>query len=315
METNHTPKNHPKSEWPILKYDDLKETIQTVQLWTQIIGKIRLKNMPWINHSWHVSLYVSSCGLTTGAIPYEGGNFEMEFDFREHSLHINSSLGQRETVALASNTISNFYGEVMKKLENLGIPTKIHPRPNEIEPAIAFFEDQTARQYDKQKMNALWLSLVKMNNVFTKFRAGFLGKCSPVHFFWGGFDLALTRFSGREAPKHSGGVPNMPLEIMQEAYSHEVSSCGFWPGGEQFPEPVFYSYCYPTPSTFGVQQVKPSQAFYSHEMGEFFLRYEDVHNSKNPEKMLMEFLQTTYEAAANTGNWDRQSLEFNFLKE
>lgn len=303
-------KKHSKSEWPELKFDELKGTIETVQLWTQIVGKIRLKNTPWINHSWHVSLYVSSRGLTTGAIPYEGETFEMELDFIDHQLNISSSSGQKEQMALTVTTVSSFYKEVLTKLQKMGIRTKIHGRPNEIDPAIRFIEDETPRHYDKEKMNALWLALVKTNNVFTKFRAGFLGKCSPVHFFWGGFDLAVTRFSGREAPKHSGGVPNMPLEVMQEAYSHEVSSCGFWPGSEQFPTPAFYSYCYPTPTDFSEQPVKPSEAFYSKEMGEFLLKYEDVRQAENPEKMLFEFLQSTYEVAAKTGNWDRDSLEF-----
>jgi len=301
-------------QWPELIFENLKDTITNVQLYTQIIGKIRLQKMPWINHSWHVALYVSPAGLTTASIPYEEGIFEMEFDFNNHFLSITTSNGGVEKVKLYARTVASFYKEVFDKLALLNIEVKIHAKPNEIDPAIRFAQDETHCAYDKEQINLFWKALVKINPVFTKFRAGFIGKCSPVHLFWGSFDLAVTRFSGRKAPEYTGIVPNLALEVMQEAYSHEVSSAGFWAGSDAFPQPAFYSYCYPSPATFGEQKVKPAEAFYSKEMGEFFLPYEAVRTSANPEETLMQFLQSTYEAAANTGNWDRNALEFNFKR-
>jgi len=295
--------------WPILVYEDLNDTLATVQLWTQIVGKIRLRNMPWINHSWHVTLYVSPRGLTTRSIPYEYGVFEIEFDFVNHKVQIISSIGVSKTIDLYARTVASFYKEFMSSLKNLGINTTIYAVPNEIEPAIPFENDEIHSIYDANQMHTYWLALVKVHNVFTRFRASFRGKCSPVHLFWGAFDLAVTRFSGRPAPKHQGAMPNIPSDVMQEAYSHEVSSCGFWPGNEQMPQPVFYSYCYPTPDTFGSQIVTPKEAFFSSEMGEFILPYDVVRQSYQPEKMLLQFLQSTYVAAATTGNWNRDNLE------
>ena len=296
--------------WPELKFEFLSDTIATVQLWTQIVGKIRLKNSPWLNHSWHVTLYVSSCGLTTGSIPYERGIFELTFDFHNHRLVISTSEGGSEKIDLYPRTVASFYKEVFNKLETLDIHVKIYAKPNEIDPAIPFEEDEVHQAYDKEQINLFWKALVKIEPVFSRFRARFAGKCSRVHFFWGAFDLAVTRFSGREAPKHQGGAPNMPLVVMQEAYSHEVSSAGFWPGSEAFPQAAFYSYCYPTPAAFGEQTAEPKEAFFSKEMGEFFLPYEVVRQSSNPEEVLMQFLQSTYEAAATTAKWDREALEF-----
>jgi len=301
-------------QWPELRFENLKDTITNVQLYTQIIGKIRLQKMPWINHSWHVALYVSPAGLTTGSIPYEEGIFEMEFDFNNHFLLITTSNGGSEKVELHARTVASFYKEVFEKLALLNIEVKVYAKPNEIDPAIPFAEDETHAVYDKEQINLFWKALVKIEPVFLKFRAGFSGKCSPVHLFWGSFDLAVTRFSGREAPEYTGVMPNIPLEVMQEAYSHEVSSAGFWGGNDAFPQPAFYSYSYPTPAAFGEQIVQPAEAFYSKEMGEFFLPYEVVRTSSNPEETLMQFLQSTYEAAANTGNWDRNALEFNFKR-
>jgi hypothetical protein len=298
--------------WPELKFPDLKDTIDTVQLWTQIAGKIRLKKMPWLNHSWHVTLYVSPHGLTTGSIPYEKGVFQIDFDFIAHKLLIISSEGVQQEINLYPRTVASFYKELFGKLNLMEINADIYPVPNEIEPAIPFEKDETHFQYDKKQIYDFWRALVNVNAVFTRFRAGFTGKNSPVHFFWGGFDLAVTRFSGRRAPKHPGGAPNIPSDVMQEAYSHEVSSCGFWPGNRDFPHPVFYSYCYPTPDSFGKQPVKPETAFFNKEMGEFLLHYDDVRKASDPEYVLLEFLQSTYEAAANTGNWDRESLECDF---
>ncbi|WPU93621.1 DUF5996 family protein [Mucilaginibacter sabulilitoris] len=295
--------------WPELKYQDLKETLVTVQLWSQIIGKIRLVKTPWLNHSWHVTLYVSARGLTTGSIPYDQGIFQIDFDFIAHQLIITSSTGKQEQIDLVPRTVANFYKEIFEKLAVMGIDVEIYAKPNELEVAIPFEKDDIHFEYDKEQMNLYWQALVKIESVFTRFRARFRGKCSPVHLFWGAFDLAVTRFSGREAPIHPGGAPNMPVKVMQEAYSHEVSSCGFWSGADSFPHPVFYAYCYPTPDDFKTQKIKPEQAFYSNEMGEFILRYEDVRNAADPKEFLLEFLQSTYAAAANTAHWDRHSLE------
>ena len=302
-----------QKEWPDLQYDKLKDTIATVQLWTQIVGKIRLAKMPWLNHSWHVTFTVSPQGLTTGGIDYDDGIFELTFDFINHHLLITTSEGGNKTVSLCPRTVASFYKEVFDKLRALNIDVKIYAKPNEIDPAIPFEEDEIHQSYNKEQINLFWKALLKVEPVFNKFRAGFSGKCSPVHFFWGGFDLAVTRFSGREAPKHPGGAPNIPLKVMQESYSHEVSSAGFWPGNEAFPHPAFYSYAYPTPADFGTQKILPNEAFYSKEMGEFFLMYDDVRKATFPEKMLMEFLQSTYDAAADTGNWDKKALEFNYF--
>jgi hypothetical protein len=268
--------------------------------------------MPWLNHSWHVTLYVSPRGLTTQSIPNGDRSFQIDFDFIAHQLIITCSSGGSQTMDLYPRTVASFYKELFEKLALLDIDVTIYAKPNEIDPAIPFAEDEVHQSYDKVQIAHFHKALLNMNTIFTKFRAGFSGKCSPVHFFWGAFDLAVTRFSGRRAPLHPGGAPNMPDRVMQEAYSHEVSSCGFWPGSDQFPHPAFYAYCYPTPATFGTQPVKPAEAFYSTEMGEFFLKYEDVRNAADPEKALMDFLETTYIAAANTGNWDRENLECDF---
>lgn len=301
-----------KKNWPELKFEDLKDTIATVQLWTQIVGKIRLVKTPWLNHSWHVTLYVSAMGLTTGSIPYKNGLFQIDFDFTSHQLIITSSANGQQQLNLSPRTVASFYQELFEKLHLLEIDAEIYAKPNEIEVAIPFKEDLIHCHYDKKQIFAFWQALVSMESVFSRFRAKFSGKCSPVHFFWGGFDLAVTRFSGRKAPKHTGGMPNMPLDVMQEAYSHEVSSCGFWAGSDSFPYPVFYAYCYPTPETFKDQPVKPEKASFNRDLGEFILHYDDVRNATNPEKFLTEFLQSTYEAAAITGNWDRASLECDF---
>jgi hypothetical protein len=307
--------NQPVNNWPKLDYHYLKDTIATVHMWTQMIGKVRLVETPWINHSWHVTLYVSATGLTTGSIPYEGGVFQIDLDFISHQLHISTSTGVKLSSPLGAETIAAFYTELIDNLKAAGIEVEIYPVPNEVDPAIPFAENTQPCTYNPDAMHTIWLALIRIHNVFTDFRAGFLGKCSPVHFFWGGFDLAVTRFSGRPAPKHPGGVPNMPLVIMQEAYSHEVSSCGFWLGSEQFPQPTFYSYCYPTPDDFGKQQVSPPEAFYSNEMGEYFLMYEVVQQSANPEETLKQFMQSTYDAAAKTGNWDKDlECDLSWLK-
>ena len=301
-----------KTVWPDLVFKNFKDTLATVHLWTQIVGKIRLRETPWINHSWHVTLKISPLGFTTGSIPYEDGMFQIDFDFINDLLIISKSSGAVEKIKLYPRSVANFYKEVFEKLASMGIDATIYASPNEVEPAIPFQEDEQHHSYDHSQIKLLWEALVLVHNVFLKFRAKFIGKCSPVHLFWGAFDLAVTRFSGRTAPKHPGGAPHIPLDVMQESYSHEVSSCGFWPGSEEFPQPVFYSYCYPMVPGFSEQNIAPSEAFFSNEMGEFMLTYDAVRQSENPEKMLIKFLQSTYEAAAETGRWDRAALECDF---
>jgi hypothetical protein len=301
-----------QKQWPVLNYDKWKDTLATVHLWTQIVGKIRLRKMPWLNHSWHVTLYVNPFGLGTGSIPYEDGIFQIDFDFIHHQLVIITSTGKRETVELRPRTVASFYEELFEKLKRINIDVAIYTVPCELETAIPFGNDQVHQSYDQYKMEDYWQALVKIHNIFTSFRGRFTGKCSPVHFFWGAFDLAVTRFSGREAPMHQGVAPNMPAKVMQEAYSKEVSSCGFWPGNDQYPHACFYAYCYPASPAFEEQPVKPAGAFYSRQMGEFLLPYEIVQQADNSEEVILAFLQSTYEAAANTGNWNRKELECDF---
>ncbi len=298
-----------KQEWPTLNFTEMQDTIETLHQWIQIVGKIRLRTMPWQNHSWHTSLYITPTGFSTQSIPYQGTTFQIDFDFKKHKLFIHCSNTESSEMELRPRTVANFYKELFEKLSSMGIEVKIHASPNEMEPAIPFAENKVNHSYDPEAAQALWKAMLKANDVFNQFRSNFIGKASPVHLFWGAFDLAVTRFSGNPAPLHPGGMPNMPLEVMQEAYSQEVSSAGFWPGSKDFPTPVFYAYAYPSGANFGEQKVAPEQAFYSPEMGEFFLKYEDVMNAENPEKTLHDFLQTTYEAAVNTSDWDRGKLE------
>lgn len=297
------------SPWPKLEYNSWKDTLKTVHMWTQILGKIRLVSMPWQNHSWHTALYITARGLTTGSMPYQNGVYEIELDFGRHELIISSSFAPNVHMKLYARTVSDFYTDLFGKLKGLGIDISIHDRPNELEVAVPFVENVSDKSYDEAQISAYWQVAVSTHNVFQRFRSEFIGKCSPVHFFWGAFDIAVTRFSGRPAPLHPGIAPNMPKKVMQEAYSQEVSSCGFWPGGDSFPQPAFYAYAYPSAPDFGKQSVLPEAAFWSDEMGEYFLPYEAVRTAADPAASLMQFLQTTYEAAANTSNWDRNSLE------
>jgi hypothetical protein len=298
-----------EQNWPVLNFAEMQDTIETLHQWIQIVGKIRLRTMPWQNHSWHTALYVTPSGYSTHGIPYQGQIFQIDFDFKKHKLLIQCSNAETITIDLKPKTVANFYKELFEKLSGLGIEIKIHSKPNEIDPAIPFSENTVNKSYDPIAANALWQAMLKANGVFNEFRSDFIGKASPVHLFWGAFDLAVTRFSGNAAPLHQGGMPNMSLEVMQEAYSQEVSSAGFWPGSKDAPLPVFYAYAYPSDASFGEQKVLPKEAFYSPEMGEFFLKYEDVQNSENPEKTLHDFLRTTYEAATNISEWDRPKLE------
>jgi hypothetical protein len=297
------------AKWPVLNFSEIQDTLETLHQWLQIVGKIRLRTMPWQNHSWHTALYLSAHGFTTQAIPYKGQVFAIDFDFKQHKVSIQSSNAETMTMELKPRTVADFYQELFQKLDSIGVDVKIHASPNEMDPAIPFAENETNNSYDPKAAHAIWQAMLKANGVFNQFRSEFIGKCSPVHLFWGAFDLAVTRFSGNDAPLHPGGMPNMPLNVMQEAYSQEVSSAGFWPGSKDSPMPAFYAYAYPSDSRFGDQKVLPEEAFYSKEMGEFFLKYEEVQQAENPEQMLFDFLQTTYEAAVNISDWNKTKLE------
>lgn len=290
--------------WPSLPFKEWQDTAGTLHMWTQVIGKIRLAQSPWINHSWHVTLYITPRGLTTGTIPHGQQAFSIDFDFVDHRLIIRSTKSDDVVLLLEPQDTADFYNNVMQSLEKIGLPVTINVYPNEVEDPIPFPDDRIHSSYDKEAANRWWRILQQSARVFEEFRARFYGKTSPVHFFWGSFDLAVTRFSGREAPDHPGGLPNMPLWVAQEAYSHEVSSAGFWPGGEAFPEPFFYSYAYPTPNGFNAATVLPDDAYWSSDLGEFLLPLDAVRNATSPDKALMEFLQSTYCAAADLGNWD-----------
>jgi Family of unknown function (DUF5996) len=295
--------------WPSLPLEEWRATYATLHLWTQIVGKIRLAQSPWVNHSWHVALSVTSRGLTTGPVPYGNRTFHIEFDFIDHALVVQTSDGAGCRIALQPQSVAAFYAALMAQLAKLDLHVNIHRMPNEIPDAIAFDKDETHREYDAEYANRFWRILVQVDRVFRTFRASFTGKCSPVHFFWGGPDLAVTRFSGRRAPKHPGGIPNLPDWVAQEAYSHEVSSCGFWPGGGPVPYAAFYSYAYPEPVNFAAAAVQPAGSFYSNDLREFILPYDIVRDSESPDDTLLLFLQTTYEAAADLSGWDRELLE------
>jgi len=295
--------------WPSLPLEAWSDTCATLHMWTQIVGKIRLAQSPWINHSWHVTLYVTSRGLTTSPIPYGNRTFQIDFDFINHQVTIQSSDGGMAGFSLQPQSVAAFYGRLKDEMAKLDLHVNINQKPNEIPDPIPFDQDETHKAYDQVYANRFWRVLVQADRVFKEFRARFVGKCSPVHYFWGAPDLAVTRFSGRPAPEHPGGVPHLPDRVAREAYSHEVSSCGFWPGGGPIAYPVFYSYAYPEPSGFTSAPVKPNAAFYSKDLREFILPYDVVHAAESPDETLLDFLQTTYEAAANLANWDRNFLE------
>lgn len=297
------------NNWPELHFSKIQDTLESLHQWIQIVGKIRLRSMPWQNHSWHSTLYISPHGFTTGGIPHNRQVFQIDLDFENHLLIISCSSKDDRSFNLEPMTVATFYKKLFEELSLLDIDIDIHASPNEVEPAIPFAENTINKAYDPQAANALWRAMLKVNEVFQQFRSEFVGKCSPVQLFWGAFDLAVSRFSGRPAPLHPGGMLNMPLDVMQEAYSKEVSSAGFWPGSKDFPQPAFYSYVYPTDENFGKQKVEPQEAFWSEDMGEFFLKYEDVQKAKDPESILLAFLRSTYEAAAETSGWDRSKLE------
>ena len=296
--------------WPELSYTAWKNTRDTLHLWTQVVGKVRLTLTPWLNHSWHVALYVTARGLTTSPIPWRGGGFQIDFDFIDHVLWVRLSEGQFRQVMLKPMSVAEFYEDVMIALRELGIEAPITTMPCEIADCIPFDQDTVHAAYDADYAHRFWRVLLAASEVFAHFRTGFIGKASPVHFFWGSFDLAVTRFSGRPAPRHPGGVPHLPNSVVQEAYSDEVSSAGFWPGGGgPIDYAAFYSYAYPAPEDFATAKVKPASAFFSKELGEFLLPYDVVRKASNPDAALMEFLQSTYDAAAVCGKWDRDALE------
>ena len=296
----------PSSAWPEIEVNQWADTRDTLQLMTQIVGKVRMVNTPKTSHWWNVVVYVSSRGLTTGLIPHGASGFQMDFDFIDHQLVVTTTTGARRSVPLAG-PIADFYGAVMSTLDELGLTTEIWEMPVEIPGAIAFDTDREHVAYDADAVHRFWLALVQMNRVFEVFRSRFIGKVSPSHFFWGAMDLAVTRFSGRDAPKHPGGAPNCGPEVMWEAYSHEVSSAGYWPGPDG--EGYFYSYAYPAPDSFSAARVSPSAAYYDDGLGEFLLPYTAVREADDPDALLLEFLQSTYVAAADLGGWDRGALE------
>jgi len=298
----------PTEAWPPLPYLEWADTCRTLQLWCQIVGKVRLAQTPWLNHSWQTPLYVTPRGLTTGPVFHGHRAIDLEFDFIDERLRLRSD-GLTAELPLRAMPVSEFYAKVMTILESLGTPVAIYAIPNELPEAIPFAEDRAPRAYDPVQARRFWRVLLQADRVLKTFRTGFIGKASPVHFFWGSFDLAVTRFSGRRAPLHPGGVPNLPDAVVREAYSHEVSSAGFWPGGPGFEQAVFYSYAYPEPPGFRGSVVTPVAARFDTGLGEFVLPYEAVRAAPDPDAALLAFLTSTYAAAADSGAWDRGNLE------
>lgn len=305
--TNRTDPGERAENWPPLPFEAWRDTCQTLHLWMQIVGKVRMQMSPFVNHWWHVPLYVTSRGLTTSPIPAsgeQGRSFEVEFNFINHTLHILTSEGTTRTLPLIPQSVAAFYREFMTCLHDLGIEITINPLPCEVPNPIRCDEDEVHASYDPVYAQRFWRILVQVDTVLKRYRSHFLGKSSPIHFFWGSFDLALSRFSGRSAPQ----LPGVD-RITQIAYSHEVLSCGFWPGNDSFPTPAFYSYTYPKPAGLGTASILPAAAFYSEELGEFLLRYDDMRVAPSPEQTLLDFFQSTYNVGATLAQWDRESLE------
>ncbi|MGH8298129.1 MAG: DUF5996 family protein [Steroidobacteraceae bacterium] len=294
--------------WPGLPYLAWRDTAMTLHLWTQIVGKVRLALTPWVNHSWQVPLYLTAQGLGTSPIPSKGEIFEMEFDFIGHRLMVRASWGAERTISLEPQAVGDFYRRVVGLLDDMDIAVRIGETPNEIANGTPFSRDRIHASYDPRAAHAFWRALVQADRIFKLFRSGFLGKASPVHFFWGSFDLAVTRFSGRPAPLHRGGVPSLPDAVAREAYSHEVSSAGFWPGNDAFPQAAFYSYAYPEPDGLRDARVSPG-AYFDKTLGEFILPYDTVRTAADPDALLLDFLSSTYIAAADAARWDRAALE------
>jgi hypothetical protein len=290
--------------WPALPYEEWRDTCQTLHLWTQIVGKVRLELSPFLNHWWHVALYVTPRGLTTSAIPYHGGTFDVTFDFLEHNLFMRTREGTTKALPLIPRSVAAFYREFMDCLHTLGIQVTINTLPSEVSDPIRCDIDEVHASYDPLYAQRFWRILTQTATVMQRYRTPFLGKSSPVHFFWGSFDLAVTLFSGRRAPERPGAD-----RMMREAMSHEEISCGFWPGNDSFPTPAFYAYTSPEPPGLPTAAIRPQEAFYSRELGEFLLLYEDVRDAPSPEQALLAFFQSTYEAGATLGKWDREALE------
>ncbi|MCB9464658.1 MAG: hypothetical protein H6682_13285 [Candidatus Eisenbacteria bacterium] len=324
--TEHTP------SWPELPVGDWIDTLETLHRYVQIVGKVRMTQSPWLNHSWSVPLYVTSSGLGTSLVPHGNEGFEIRFDFIRHELVLSTTTGEQRTLSLLGGgsergdgalvggaserggkagplSVAAFYREVMAMLDSVGMPVRIHATPSEIPNATPFPKDEEHEYYDGDQVHTLWRALVQSERVFSRFRSGFRGKASPVHFFWGSFDLAVTRFSGRPAPPHPGGIPNFPDEVAREAYSHEVTSCGFWPGNREAPDPIFYAYAYPTPEAFAKSKVEPKDAFWLEQLGEFALPYESVRTADDPDALVMSFIESCHRAAADLAKWDRDELE------
>lgn len=296
--TRHT------DHWPELDYASWGDTLATLHRWTQMVGKVRLAHEPWLNHSWHVPLYLSARGLTTSLVNGAGTPFEIEFDFAESHLLLRTADGGRGRFALQPMSVAAFHADLISELRALGVDSSFDGRPNEIPDAVPFSEDVSHAAYDAAAVRRWWRATLSAERVFKRFRTGFTGKSSPVHFFWGSFDLAVTRFSGRKAPLHPGGVPALPDAVAREAYDREVSSAGFWPGDSNNPTAAFYSYAYPAPDGFADAAVRPEPAYFSKELGEWLLPYDAVRNAENPDETLMVFLEDTYEAAARLAGWD-----------
>ncbi|HEY9517428.1 MAG TPA: DUF5996 family protein [Gemmatimonadaceae bacterium] len=296
-------------QWPSLPLGEWRDTYATLHLWSQIVGKTRLALVPMLNHWWQATLYVTSRGLTTALMPCGASAFQVDFDFIDHSLLISTTSGATRKLPLVPRPVAEFYGEYMNALDSLGLDVNIWPVPVELEHVIPFGDDSEHASYDPDFANRFWRILVQSHAVMQRFRGRFLGKSSPVHFFWGSFDLAVTRFSGRLAPTHPGGVPNLPDWVVREAYSHEVISAGFWPGGGAIDEAAFYCYAYPEPPGFADAIVRPKEARYSQDLKEFILPYDAVRTASSPDDALLSFLQSCYDAAADLGHWDRAALE------
>lgn len=295
--------------WPALPFIGWQDTCATLHMWTQVVGKIRLALEPMVNHWWQVPLYVTATGLTTSPMPYGSRSVQIDFDFCHHALVITTSDPQRVEIGLAPMPVAEFYEKVIGVLRDLGIEVSIWTMPVEVADAVPFEQDRQHKSYDADAAQRFWRALVHTDRVMKQFRAGFTGKVSPVHFFWGSFDMAVTRFSGRTAPPHPGGMPNLGNWVAREAYSHEVSSCGFWPGNGGFGKAAFYSYAYPAPPGFADAPRRPAAAVFDSNLQEFILDYDAVRMSDDPDAMLLEFFQSTYDAAANAGRWDRAALE------
>src|SRR5690554_6564239 len=293
-----------ENQWPDLTYQNAKDTYDTLHMWTQIVGKIKLAASPWRNHSWHVTLHITPSGLSTLTMPYKDKHFQIDFDFNAHKLKIITSKGSNKEFDLPGNSVADFYHKIFELLKALDIDIKINTVPSELVDPIRFEKDTLHKTYDKQNVINLHQALLRIKNVFTQFQCHFKGKCSPVHFFWGSFDLAVTRFSGKKAPKHPGGIPNLPDWVAEEAYSHEVASVGFWPGNDALPEAAFYAYIYPEPEGYNNGKVQPKEAYYHETLREFILPYKAVKQSDDPATALSAFINSTYSAAAELAEWD-----------